>query len=431
MQSDWHQITLGEFVRLQRGHDLTASEQRPGHFPVMGSAGQNGTHSEFKAFGPGVVIGRSGASMGRVHYCETDYWPHNTCLYVTDFLENNPLFAFYKLAELDLARYNSGSAQPSLNRNYIYGMPLWIPGRHIQDRIAQVIHSIDKKIDLNRRINQTLEAMAQAIFKSWFVDFDPVKAKIAALAEGRDPLRAAMSAISGKPEEELDALPTESFEQLAATAALFPDEMVESALGEIPKGWEAKSLDSVANYLNGLALQKFPPQSVSDFLPVIKIAQLRAGHTGGADKAASKLKPEYIVCDGDVLFSWSGSLEVDVWTGGVGALNQHLFKVTSSVVPKWFYLLATKHHLANFREIAANKATTMGHIQRKHLTDARIATPSADFFAQAAKLISPLIDEIISIRLQSRELTKTRDALLPKLLSGEICVSEIPMEHAK
>jgi type I restriction enzyme S subunit len=245
MDSDWRDLTLGEFVRLQRGHDLTASEQRPGQFPVMGSAGQNGNHSEFKAPGPGVVIGRSGASMGRVHYCDEDYWPHNTCIYVTDFLGNNPLFVYYKLSELDLARYNSGSAQPSLNRNYIYGMSLRVPVRRLQDKIVNTIHSMDNKIALNRRINQTLEAMAQALFKSWFVDFDPVKAKIAALAEGRDPLRAAMSVISGKAEAELDALPREQFELLAATAALFPEEMEESELGEIPKGWLTTTLKAL------------------------------------------------------------------------------------------------------------------------------------------------------------------------------------------
>ncbi|MFC6349799.1 restriction endonuclease subunit S [Stenotrophomonas sp. CW117] len=115
MASEWKLTTLGEFVRLQRGHDLTAEERIPGTFPVMGSAGQNGTHGKFISRGPGVVIGRSGASMGRVHYVKSDYWPHNTCLYVTDFLGNDPRFTFYFLGALDLASYNSGSAQPSLN----------------------------------------------------------------------------------------------------------------------------------------------------------------------------------------------------------------------------------------------------------------------------------------------------------------------------
>ncbi|MEW6446314.1 MAG: restriction endonuclease subunit S [Pseudomonadota bacterium] len=428
MQSDWRDLTLGEFVRLQRGHDLTASEQRPGNYPVMGSAGPNGTHAEYKSAGPGVVIGRSGASMGRVHYCEQDFWPHNTCMYVTDFLGNNPLFVYYKLAELDLARFNSGSAQPSLNRNYVYGMPLRVPDRQQQDEIVKTVRAIDDKIDLNRRINQTLEAMAQAIFKSWFVDFDPVKAKIAALQEGRDPLRAAMSAISGKPDAELDALPPEQYEQLAATAALFPDEMEESELGEIPRGWEIRSLDSIAIFLNGLALQKYPPESEREYLPVIKIAQLRAGNTTGADRASARLKTEYVVNDGDVLFSWSGSLEVEIWCGGPGALNQHLFKVTSESVPKWFFYLATRHHLASFREIAANKATTMGHIQRKHLTDARIALAPERLINELDTVMAPLFDLVVGYLGQSRALAQLRDTLLPKLLSGELSVTDAMAE---
>ncbi|MDF6974784.1 restriction endonuclease subunit S, partial [Escherichia coli] len=130
-----------------------------------------------------------------------------------------------------------------------------------------------------------------------------------------------------------------------ASAAQFPDAFEESELGLVPRGWAVRSLDSFANYLNGLALQKYPPESDDEYLPVIKIAQLRAGSASGADRASSRLKPEYVVHDGDVLFSWSGTLEVELWCGGDGALNQHLFKVTSTEVPKWFYYLSTRHFL--------------------------------------------------------------------------------------
>lgn len=169
MSSEWTTSTLGEFLRLQRGHDLTSSDQKPGNVPVMGSAGPNGTHNEALACGPGVVIGRSGASIGRVHFSEASYWPHNTCLYVTDFLGNNPKFAYYLLQTLNLAAYNSGSAQPSLNRNLIYTVPLQIPSRSEQDVIAKTLSALDDRITLLRETNQTLESIAQAIFKSWFV----------------------------------------------------------------------------------------------------------------------------------------------------------------------------------------------------------------------------------------------------------------------
>lgn len=397
MQSEWQDCTLGGFVRLQRGHDLTASEQQPGPVPVMGSAGPNGTHSEARAKGPGVVIGRSGASIGRVHFSSVDYWPHNTCLYVTDFLGNNPRFAYYLLKTLDLAGYNSGSAQPSLNRNYIYGMKVRFPRRDEQDHIVEVLQTIDDRIDLLRQTNATLESIAQALFKSWFIDFDPVRAK----AEGREP-------------EGMDA----------STAALFPAEFEESALGPIPRGWAVRALDSLATYLNGLALQKFPAESEDEYLPVIKIAQLKAGNTLSADRASARLAPEYVVNDGDVLFSWSGSLEVEFWCGGDGALNQHLFKVTSEQVPKWFYYLATRHFLPAFREIAAHKATTMGHIQRKHLTEARLALPPVRLVEQLGAVVAPLLERRIANSIQARQLSTLRDALLPRLISGKLRLPE-------
>ena len=171
-------------------------------------------------------------------------------------------------------------------------------------------------------------------------------------------------------------------------------------------------------------MQKFPPTGDEEWLPVIKIAQLKSGSVTGADRASHELKSEYIVDDGDVLFSWSGSLEVDLWCSGRGALNQHLFKVTSDKYPKWFYYLWTKHHLDHFRSIAAGKAVTMGHIQRKHLTEALCAAPSEAIIEAASTLFTPLLLDQIEIRKQSRELNSIRDALLPKLMSGDIRITE-------
>lgn len=426
MASNFFDTTIGEQITLQRGFDITKNQQQPGSVPVVSSGGISSYHNESMVKGPGVVLGRKG-TLGTVFYIENEFWPHDTTLWVKDFKGNNPRFVYYFFSNIseELRRMDVGAANPALNRNHVHPISVRWPTNGVQNKIAAILSSIDEKINANRHINKTLEAMAQAIFKSWFVDFDPVKAKIAAIEQGEDPLRAAMRVISGKTDDELDQIPREHHDQLATTAALFPDEMQDSELGEIPKGWEAKPLDQIASYLNGLALQKFPPESESEYLPVIKIAQLRAGNVNGADRASTKIKPEYIVEDSDVLFSWSGSLEVEVWTGGMGALNQHLFKVTSTHVPKWFYLFATKHYLPQFREIAANKATTMGHIQRKHLSDALITAPQPELMQAASKVVSPLLDEAISLRLQVRQLAQLRDTLLPKLLSGELSVAAI------
>ena len=150
------------------------------------------------------------------------------------------------------------------------------------------------------------------------------------------------------------------------------------------ESWEEKSLPEIADYLNGLALQKFPAKG-NDFLPVIKIREMKQGISENSDKCNRDIPSQYIVQDGDVLFSWSGSLEVVLWTGGEGALNQHLFKVSSKEYPKWFYYLATKHHLAEFKVIAESKSTTMGHIQREHLKQAMISIPSKKYLTNIMK----------------------------------------------
>ena len=263
-----------------------------------------------------------------------------------------------------------------------------------QRAIAHILGTLDDKIELNRRMNETLEAMARALFKSWFVDFDPVRAKMGGRATG---------------------LPQD-------LADLFPDRLVESELGLIPEGWEVKPLDEIAVFQNGLALQKHRPQINEERLPVVKIAQLRSGKTDSGEWATSNIRPECIINDGDVVFSWSGSLMVTVWCSGRAALNQHLFKVTSTRFPKWFFLHNVRFHLADFQTIAAGKATTMGHIKRHHLSDAVCTVPDGRLLAAVDGPLSAIFERSLSANIQSRILAGLRDTLLPKLISGELRV---------
>src|SRR5881628_3540334 len=219
----WKRMPLGDFVTLQRGHDLPDERRRPGSVPILGSFGITGWHDEAKARGPGVTVGRSGASFGVVSYSPVDFWPLNTALYVVDFHGNDERFAYYFLKCFDFQGYNSGSAQPSLNRNFVHPVRVDVPPVSEQRAIAHILGTLDDKIELNRRMNETLEAMARALFKSWFVDFDPVCAK----AEGRD---------TGLPKPLAD---------------LFPARLVESELGEIPEGWEVKSIGDLADVVGG------------------------------------------------------------------------------------------------------------------------------------------------------------------------------------
>lgn len=196
--------------------------------------------------------------------------------------------------------------------------------------------------------------------------------------------------------------------------------------GDLPEGWSTGCLLDIANYRNGLAMQRFRPNKGEIGVPVLKIKELRQGTCDVSSELCSpNIKPEYIVHDGDVIFSWSGSLLVDFWCGGVCGLNQHLFKVTSDQYPKWFYYAWTEYHLARFVAIAADKATTMGHIKRGELAKAEVIIPDDASMERIGELLQPMHDLIISNRVENRKLANLRDALLPKLMSGEIDVSDV------
>jgi type I restriction enzyme, S subunit len=307
----------------------------------------------------------------------------------TDTLE--PRFLYCLLASqrfIDFSDLTSkGAKMPRGDKGAMLGFEFNLPPLATQRAIAHSLGALDDKIALNRRMNATLEGMARALFKDWFVDFGPVRAKMAGSAPTLD----------------------------AALWGLFP-----SAIGEdgVPVGWVEKPLDEIATFLNGLALQKFPATAL-DGLPIIKIADLRAGlaNNGYASKA---IPAPYVVKNGDVLFSWSGSLIQRVWTGGDGALNQHLFKVFSTQHPKWLHYFWVDYHLPEFQRIAASKATTMGHIQRQHLTAAKVILGGDAVMKAADARIAPLFEKFIKNDLQSKTLATLRDTLLPKLLSGEL-----------
>jgi len=199
-------------------------------------------------------------------------------------------------------------------------------------------------------------------------------------------------------------------------------------LDRIPDGWQESSLLGIADYLNGLAMQKYRPKDDEQGLPVIKIKELRQGSCDfNSELCSPSIKPEYIVHDGDVIFSWSGSLLVDLWCGGTCGLNQHLFKVTSSTYDKWFYYAWTNHHLQKFAAIAADMATTMGHIKREELSKAEVLIPSQSDYDRIGGLLAPLYDLVIANRIVNRKLASLRDELLPKLMSGQLDISEVSL----
>lgn len=261
------------------------------------------------------------------------------------------------------------SGHQRVQTDVVANLSIKLPPLPTQQKIAAILSSLDDKIELNNKINTNLEQQAQALFKNWFVDFEPFG-------------------------------------------------------GKMPEGWKMGKLSDIEDYLNGLAMQKFRPLEDEEGLPVLKIKELRQGCYDESSELCSplKVKPEYIIHDGDVIFSWSGSLLVDIWCGGTCGLNQHLFKVTSQTYEKWFYYLWTKHHLDKFIFLAADKATTMGHIKREELDKAEVVIPDDKTYQNLTSVIKPFIDEIINNRIENRKLSQIRDGLLPKLMNGEIFI---------
>ena len=246
---------------------------------------------------------------------------------------------------------SSMTTRASLNNDMLAALTINLPFPKEQAAIGNILKSLDDKIDLLHRQNATLEAMAETIFRQWFVE-------------------------------------------------------------EAKEDWETQQLSSIANFLNGLACQKFPPKNDFDKLPVLKIKDLGSGITENSDWASTDIKPEYIVKNGDVIFAWSASLMVKIWNGKDCILNQHLFKVTSSDFPKWFYYLWCKHHLVEFLSIAASHATTMGHIKRGDLDEAMVIVPSENELKVMTSTIQPIMDKLINNNKQIRTLTTLRDTLL-------------------
>jgi len=391
---EWRDTSLGEVIELKRGYDLPQKDRIPGKVLLVSSSGVTDHHSVAMVKAPGVVTGRYG-TLGQVFYIREDFWPLNTTLYVRDFKGNDPRFISYFLGSIDFLAYSDKAAVPGLNRNHLHQAEVRLPTDPAEQRaIAAVLGALDDKIEQNRRTAQALERLARAIFRAWFVDFEPVKAK-AAGATG----------FPSMPQQVFDALPTR---------------FVDSDLGPVPEGWEVKSIATIATFLNGLALQKYPPRGDGKDLRVIKVAELRKGSTDSADWANGDIPAQYVVNDHDLLFSWSGTLEAEFWFGGKGALNQHLFKVTSTHFPSWFCFLWIRQHLPSFRVIAASKATTMGHIKRGHLQEAQVVIPAADVLQAANVAIGPLYALYAQVMVESRKLAGMRDLLLPKLLSGKV-----------
>ena len=380
-----------------------------------------------------IVIARTGNSTGENYVfdsAETAVFASYLIRYRIDDAKVNPFFVWYQLRSKKwwdfVAGSKTGSAQAGANAQVLGKFEIAIPSRKIQDRIVDQLKTIDTKIAINRRINQTLEAMAQAIFKSWFVDFDPVKAKIAAIQEGRDPLRAAMSAISGKSESELDALPPQEYEQLAATAALFPDEMEESELGAIPRGWGFKSVGDIAQFSSG----KINVSSLSEdiYISTENMLENRGGVTRATSLPSVANVPSFKT--GQVLVSNIRPYFKKIWIARFDGGRSPDVLAFESVNPQWTEFLYNLMYQDVFFEFMTRtaKGAKMPRGDKDAIMGWKFPCPDEFLMVAFSEKARPIYAHIESLTLQSKSLATLRDTLLPKLLSGELSVTSIDTE---
>lgn len=309
--------------------------------------------------------------------------------------ETNPEFLYYFAISPDFRKraiecMEGTSGRQRVNENTLKTLELPIPEPQTQQSIAAVLSALDKKIALNKQINVRLEEMAKTLYDYWFVQFDFPDA-------------------SGKPYK-------------SSGGEMVFDETLKR---KIPKGWEVKSLWKIAKYFNGLALQKYRPENeLDDFLPVIKIREMNEGVSSNTERAKTNIPKEAIIDDGDILFSWSATLEIKIWSQGKGALNQHIFKVTSSEYPKYFFYFELLNYLKHFKMIADLRKTTMGHITQDHLKQAYICIPSQPLLEKLEKIVTPIFQKMLITQKQNHQLTQLRDFLLPMLMNGQVSVAE-------
>lgn len=321
-----------------------------------------------------IVFARTGNSTGRNYF----YDPRDGKFAFAGFLVKfsldaskvNPRFVKYyaqSRAYWDwVASFKTGSTRGNINAKTYAQMPIPLPERSAQNSIVALCDCISDKIRVNAQLNGYLEELFDSCFKQ--------------------------------------------------------------SLNMVDETWDTASLLDIADYKNGLAMQKFRPNIGDKGLPVLKIRELGQESCGkDAERCRSDIDESVTVHDGDLIFSWSGTLLLRFWAGGGAGLNQHLFKVTSGVYPSWFYYAWTKHHLARFTMLAKDRATTMGHIKRSALEESEVLLPPKEKLAMQTKCMQPIIDQVIANKIEIRKLAALRDALLPKLMSGEIDVSKIDL----
>jgi type I restriction enzyme S subunit len=409
MGAEWNEAALGDVIELKRGYDLPQQKRSAGKVPIVSSSGVTDYHSVAMVKGPGVVTGRYG-TLGQVFYIAEDFWPLNTTLYVRDFKGNDPRFISYLLRSVDFLLYSDKAAVPGLNRNHLHLARVRFPVRAAEQRaIAHILGTLDDKIELNRRMNETLEAIARALFKSWFVDFDLVRAK----AEGGDA-----------------GLPTH-------LADLFPNSFEGSELGEIPEGWRVMPISELGSVVGGSTPStKEPgfwdngchywatPKDLSGLrTPLLLSTGRKITDAGLAQIGSGLLPPGTVLLSSRAPIGYLAVSEVPV------AINQGFIAILPSQGISNLFLLYWAEW-AHDEIVSRANGSTFLEISKANFRPIPVVAPPNDILDAFEQIVRPIYSRLVLNERASRTLAGIRDTLLPKLISGELRLldSEFAME---
>jgi type I restriction enzyme S subunit len=394
MAVKWIETTIGEQATLQRGIDITKLAQRSGSVPVISSGGVSSYHDTAAVSGPGVILGRKGV-VGSVYFIGSDYWPHDTTLWVRDFHGNERRFVYYFFRWMAprIARMDVGSANPTLNRNHVHPLQVRWPPLSEQRAIARILGTLDDKIELNRRLNETLQAIAAGLFRSWFVNFDATRAK----ADGHDPCPP------------------------KAVADLFPDSFLASELGEIPAGWRVGCVDDEFNLTMGQSPPGDTYNETGDGLPF---------YQGRAD-FGFRFPTRRVYCTSPTRLAKAKDTLVSV-RAPVGDINMALEDCaigrgvaaarhkTASRSYSYQFMHSIKKVFSRFEA----DGTVFGSIGKKDFHAIPCVVPPPELVATFERRLSSVDDRIEVNERESHTLAILRDTLIPKLISGELRIKD-------
>jgi type I restriction enzyme S subunit len=415
MANKWRTALLGD---LTVNHDgkrkpVKESDRRPGPFPYYGASGVVDYVDGYLFDGDYLLIAEDGENLRTrqtpiAFMARGKSWVNNHAHIVTGNDKTDTRFLMYAIAGIDISGYLTGAVMPKLTQGNLNRIEINCPPLCEQRAIAHILGALDDKIEINCKQSEALEAMVRTLFKAWFVDFEPVRAKM----EGR-----------WQRGQSLPGLPAHLYDS-------FPGRLIESELGEIPEGWLALPVHDIATYVNGAAFKAFQPNDERRGLPIIKIAELKAGITAQTKFSDVEMPGKYLLCTGDILFSWSGnpdtSIDTFIWPHGDAWLNQHIFRVDIHNPGERAFVIATLKYLRPvFAELARNKQTTgLGHVTVGDMQRLLVVKPDEQGLDAWDRVAGPIFSAVFRNELNAISLGKLRDTLLPKLISGELRVPD-------